>query len=73
MKSTPVFLPGKSHRQRGLMAYSPWGRIYNRSYLAGMRKNKEYFLQLSKTQIRRMLSEIKNKGRMGEFRNLFLS
>ena len=24
-QSTPVFLLGKSHRQRGLMGYSPWG------------------------------------------------
>ena len=23
---TPVFLPGESHGQRGLAAYSPWGR-----------------------------------------------
>ena len=23
---TPVFLPGKSHRQRSLIGYSPWGR-----------------------------------------------
>ena len=23
---TPVFLPGKSHRQRGLAGYGPWGR-----------------------------------------------
>ena len=23
---TPVFLPGKSHRQRSLVGYSPWGR-----------------------------------------------
>jgi len=23
---TPVFLPGKSHGQRSLVAYSPWGR-----------------------------------------------
>ena len=23
--STPVFLPGKSHGQRSLMDYSPWG------------------------------------------------
>ena len=23
---TPVFLPGKSHRQRKLAGYSPWGR-----------------------------------------------
>ena len=22
---TPVFLPGKSHRQRSLTGYSPWG------------------------------------------------
>ena len=25
-QSTPVFLPGKSHRQRSLAGYSPWGR-----------------------------------------------
>ena len=24
-QSTPVFLPGKSHEQRSLMGYSPWG------------------------------------------------
>ena len=24
-KPTLVFLPGKSHRQRGLVSYSPWG------------------------------------------------
>ena len=24
---TPVFLPGKSHGQRSLMGYSPWGYI----------------------------------------------
>ena len=23
---TPVFLPGKFHRQRSLVGYSPWGR-----------------------------------------------
>ena len=23
---TPVFLPGKSHAQRSLVGYSPWGR-----------------------------------------------
>ena len=23
---TPVLLPGKSHRQRSLVGYSPWGR-----------------------------------------------
>ena len=23
---TTVFLPGKSHGQRGLVGYSPWGR-----------------------------------------------
>ena len=23
---TPVFLPGDSHKQRGLAGYSPWGR-----------------------------------------------
>ena len=22
---TPIFLPGKSHRQRSLVGYSPWG------------------------------------------------
>ena len=25
-KPTPVFLPGKSHGQRSLVGYSPWGR-----------------------------------------------
>ena len=25
MASTPVFLPGKSHGQRSLAGYSPWG------------------------------------------------
>ena len=25
-QSTPVLLPGKSHRQRSLVGYSPWGR-----------------------------------------------
>ena len=24
-KNTPVFLPGKSHGQRSLVGYSPWG------------------------------------------------
>ena len=24
-QSTPVFLPGKSRRQRSLVGYSPWG------------------------------------------------
>ena len=26
MATTPVFLPGKSHGQRSLVGYSPWGR-----------------------------------------------
>ena len=26
MPPTPVFLPGKSHGQRSLVGYSPWGR-----------------------------------------------
>ena len=26
MEFTPVFLPGKSHGQRSLVGYSPWGR-----------------------------------------------
>ena len=25
MQSTPVFLPGTSHRQKSLVGYSPWG------------------------------------------------
>ena len=25
-RSTPVLLPGKSHGQRSLVGYSPWGR-----------------------------------------------
>ena len=24
-QSTPVFLPGKSHREKSLVGYSPWG------------------------------------------------
>ena len=26
MQSTPIFLPGKFHRQRNLEGYSPWGQ-----------------------------------------------
>ena len=26
MATCPVFLPGKSHGQRSLVGYSPWGR-----------------------------------------------
>ena len=26
METTPVFLPGQSHRQRSLGGYRPWGR-----------------------------------------------
>ena len=26
MQPTPIVLPGKSHRQRTLVGYSPWGR-----------------------------------------------
>ena len=26
MATTPVFLPGESHRQRSLAGYCPWGR-----------------------------------------------
>ena len=26
MAPTPVFLPGKSHGQKSLLGYSPWGR-----------------------------------------------
>ena len=26
MQPTPVFLPGKSHGQRSMVGYSPWGR-----------------------------------------------
>ena len=26
MQPTPVFLPGKSHGQKSLVGYSPWGR-----------------------------------------------
>ena len=25
METSPVFLPGESHRQRSLAGYSPWG------------------------------------------------
>ena len=26
MQPTPVFLPGKSHEQRSLVGYNPWGQ-----------------------------------------------
>ena len=31
---TPVFLPGKAHRQRSMAGYSPWGHKRVRLYLA---------------------------------------
>ena len=33
-KPTPVFLPGKSHEQRNLMSYSPWGLKKSQTHLA---------------------------------------
>ena len=32
MDHTPVFLPGKSHGQRGLVGYSPWGHKGSMGY-----------------------------------------
>ena len=45
-QSTPVLLPGKSHGQRSLVGYSPWGRkeldtterIHLLTYIADMYK-----------------------------------
>ena len=34
MATTPVFLPGKSHGQRSLAGYSPWGRKESDTFLS---------------------------------------
>ena len=39
---TPVFLPGKSHGQRNLAGYSPWGVAKSRTRL----KDKDFFYRL---------------------------
>ena len=33
-KPTPIFLPGKSHGQRNLVGYSPWGHKNSRTWLS---------------------------------------
>jgi len=47
-KPTPEFLPGKSHGQRSLAGYSPWGRkrirlqtCHPRMYCQYLQKNKK--------------------------------
>ena len=40
-KLTPVFLPGKSHGQRSLAGYSPWGGERVEHNLATNRQNTE--------------------------------
>ena len=37
MQPTPVVLPGKSHEQRSLLVYSPWGHEWVRHDLASIR------------------------------------
>jgi len=40
-KSTPVFLPRKSHGQRSLVGYSPWGhKEGQREYYSAIKKTK---------------------------------
>ena len=38
---TPVFLPGKSHGQKSLASYSPWGRKRVRQYLPTKQQQQE--------------------------------
>ena len=54
-KETSVFLPGKSHSQRSLMGYSPWGHkeldtsewLNNNKYINGIElRIKKYILHL---------------------------
>ena len=42
--ATPVFLPGKSHGQRSLKGYSPWGCKRVRHYLSTKQQQQKYFL-----------------------------
>ena len=44
---TPVFLPGKSHGQRSLVGYSPWGRKKKKKK---KKKKNEVFLSLKVTE-----------------------
>ena len=41
MATTPVFLPGKSHGQRNLAGYSPWG---HRDMTEHTHTHKEYIV-----------------------------
>ena len=52
-QSTPVFLPGESHRQRSLAGYSPWGR-----------KESDTTKQISTTERRHLLTDwLRGDGR----------
>ena len=44
---TPVFLPGKSHGQRSLEDYSPWGRVTEHT-LTGLQQYKQFWGQRPK-------------------------
>ena len=43
-QSTPIFLPGKSHRQRSLAGYSPWDRERVRHNLVTKTINNKFIL-----------------------------
>jgi len=43
---TPIFLPGKSHRQRCSVGYSPWGHKRVEHNLATKQHNKTFFTVL---------------------------
>ena len=54
MASTPVFLPGKSHGQRNLEGYSPWGHKRVRHALATKQQHSYlyyYMLYIHMTQL----------------------
>ena len=48
----PVFLPGKSHGQRSLAGYSPWGRRVrcNWAHTHAQSEHQKYFCELKKTR-----------------------
>ena len=48
---TPVFLPGKSHGQRSLLGYSPWGQK-SLTWLSDLTTTAALVIKLSKTRMR---------------------
>ena len=47
--TTQIFLPGKSHGQRSLVGYSPWGHKRVRNNLAS--KHQQYYSVIKKNEI----------------------